>query len=174
MVFNRGGNVVFASSSASAMLGYAHKSFLLMNLEALLPEHFKSLHAIGMRELMARKAAHSCRSGQTVFMAASNKALVPVRLSISHKAEGDDNLLTVVEAVRSSVDAGLDERRVKLEVGPTGEVLSVLSPASPVSLLGVAPAALVGANLFKLVPELGAAAPTEQLQEEAVEELRAL
>ena len=33
MVFNRGGNVVFASSSASAMLGYAHKSFLLMNLE---------------------------------------------------------------------------------------------------------------------------------------------
>lgn len=50
----------------------------------------------------------------------------------------------------------------------------MLSPASPVSLLGVAPAALVGANLFKLVPELGAAAPTEQLQEEAVEELRAL
>ncbi|KAG2433266.1 hypothetical protein HXX76_008334 [Chlamydomonas incerta] len=174
MVFNRGGNVVFASSSASAMLGYAHKSFLLMNLEALLPEHVKSLHAIGMRELMARKAAHSCRSGQTVFMAASNKALVPVRLSISHKAEGEDNLLTVVEAVRSSVDAGLDERRVKLEVGPTGEVLSVLSPASPVSLLGVAPAALVGSNLFKLVPELGAMAPTAQLQEEAVEELRAL
>ncbi|KAG2449446.1 hypothetical protein HYH02_005593 [Chlamydomonas schloesseri] len=174
MVFNRGGNVVFASSSASAMLGYAHKSFLLMNLEALLPEHIKSLHAIGMRELMARKAAHSCRSGQTVFMAASNKALVPVRLSISHKAEGDDNLLTVVEAVRSSVDAGLDERRVKLEVGPTGEVLAVLSPASPVSLLGVAPVALVGSNLFKLVPELGKAAPTEQVQEEAVEELRVL
>ncbi|KAG2497025.1 hypothetical protein HYH03_005028 [Edaphochlamys debaryana] len=174
VVMNRNSNIVWANSMASQMLGYAHKSFLLMGLEALLPDHYKGLHSVGMRALMQRKAANTCKAGQTVLMCSSNRASVPVRLSVSQKTEGDDNLLTVVEATKVTMEAGLDERRVKVEVSPTGEIVAVLSTHSPASLLGVAPSALLGWNLFQLVPEMAQLAPTGPMQEEAVEEMRAV
>ncbi|KAG2497033.1 hypothetical protein HYH03_005036 [Edaphochlamys debaryana] len=174
VVMNRTSNIVWANKTASQMLGYAHKSFLLMGLEALLPDHYKGLHSVGMRTLMQRKAANTCKAGQTVLMCSSNRASVPVRLSVSQKAEGDDNLLTVVEATKVTMEAGLDERRVKVEVSPTGEIVAVLSTHSPASLLGVAPSALLGWNLFQLVPEMAQLAPTGPMQEEAVEEMRAV
>ncbi|KAG2497028.1 hypothetical protein HYH03_005031 [Edaphochlamys debaryana] len=174
VVMNRSSNIVWANSMASQLLGYAHKSFLLMGLEALLPDHYKGLHSVGMRTLMQRKAANTCKAGQTVLMCSSNRASVPVRLSVSQKAEGDDNLLTVVEATKVTMEAGLDERRVKVEVSPTGEIVAVLSTHSPASLLGVAPSALLGWNLFQLVPEMAQLAPTGPMQEEAVEEMRAV
>ncbi|KAG2449443.1 hypothetical protein HYH02_005590 [Chlamydomonas schloesseri] len=176
IVFNRSGSVVFASSSMSELLGYTPRSLALLNAEALMPTHYQMLHHGGLRDLMQRKSAHSCRSGQTVFMAASNKALVPVRLSINHKAEGEDNLLTVVEVTKSSIEAGLEERRLKLEVSPSGEILSV-SPCSP-ALFGLVPDQLLGNYLFKLFPDLVAAAEggagggSDEDLEEVLEALR--
>lgn len=47
--------------------------------QALIPEHYQALHACGVQELMRSRSRFACRSGQTIFMCSSNKALVPVR-----------------------------------------------------------------------------------------------
>ncbi|KAG2449445.1 hypothetical protein HYH02_005592 [Chlamydomonas schloesseri] len=244
MVLDRYGGMVFANAAMSNLLGYAHKSFLLLRLEALVPEHYQALHACGVQELMRSRSRFACRAGQTIFMCSSNRALVPVRLSISHKAEGEDSgLLSVVQVAKCSVAAGLAERRVQFEVDWAGCITCVASqsgdtvsrvlsaragvggtatmaavpstrvnpgsaptaaggPVSPTNsargashssaasaigigarvagataaahthLFGVPPEHFTGCNLFKLVPELGALAPDEDLQDDILEELR--
>ncbi|KXZ46983.1 hypothetical protein GPECTOR_39g477 [Gonium pectorale] len=95
-----------------------------------------------------------------------------VRLTMSHKAEGEDNLLTVIQVAKSSVEAGLDERRVRMEVSPQGEIVSVLSASSSTALLGVVPEQLIGINVFKLFPDLAAAAADDADREDVLEALR--
>ncbi|GFR50724.1 hypothetical protein Agub_g12981 [Astrephomene gubernaculifera] len=172
VVFNRSGNIVFASSAMSQLLGFTPRSLGVLTSEALMPPHYQMLHSCGIREMMQHKSPHTCRNGQTVFMCSSNKVLVPVRLSISHKAEGEENLLTVVEVTKSSIEAGLDERRIKLEVSPNGEVLSLISTSCSPALFGIMPEHLVGTNVFKFFPELAAAAQSEEEQEDVLEALR--
>jgi hypothetical protein len=118
----------------------------------------KCLAVAGLQEagsMSARQTPNSCRNSNTSIMLSSNSTPIYVKTDIIAQnagtaghglIDGANDTIWAVKVTRSSKEALVGERRMRLLVSSDGRILWA-SPASPAALFGLEPAALVGQKL---------------------------
>jgi hypothetical protein len=105
--------------------------------------------------MSARQTPNSCRNSNTSIMLSSNSTPIYVKTDIIAQnaataghglVDGASDTMWAVKVTRSSKEALVGERRMRLLVSSDGRILWA-SPASPAALFGLEPSALVGQKL---------------------------
>ncbi|PNW76743.1 hypothetical protein CHLRE_11g469500v5 [Chlamydomonas reinhardtii] len=151
----------FASLGVSALLGYPPRKLAGgggggggggMQLDALLPPPYNTMHAKFLRDPPHTIASTGCRAGKVVTLLNDAAAAVPVRIKVS--AANPDGVglnpsLHVIQVDRVSAEEVFDEKRIVLTCDLAGHVLSVSRPDS--DLFGFPAANLPGSSLFESI-----------------------
>ncbi|KXZ44102.1 hypothetical protein GPECTOR_73g623 [Gonium pectorale] len=141
--------------TADALEGYSFFDFL--------PPPWRDMHTKFLRDtttmsppgrgaLSCRRGSHPPQPGPTLELRTANGRPLHMHVAVA-TSDVDGEQLHVVHMARSSLEAGLAERRLRLRVSPEG-VVSAVVDGSPRHLFGLEAAQLVGRGLRDLVEGL--------------------
>eukprot|EP00775_Hariotina_reticulata_P007054 gene7054-7268_t len=128
-VLSHHGQVLFANQKFADMLGYTTTALARMDLNALLPQPFSSIHGAWFQDAHSmRPTPCGCRTGGVVYLLPSSGAKIPVTVKLSTKevaATGHTHHIVEVHQVNEALR--LDQRRLMLTTNHRGTVLDVNS-----------------------------------------------
>eukprot|EP00879_Flechtneria_rotunda_P013062 GHRR01013642.1.p1 GENE.GHRR01013642.1~~GHRR01013642.1.p1 ORF type:complete len:1083 (+),score=308.01 GHRR01013642.1:2122-5370(+) len=154
MVLDHKGRIVYATDRLANMLGHSVTNMYKMDLNALLPQPYCQMHAAWFKDLTHKPNPTSCRAGGVVNMLAANGTKMPVTLKMSVRELPDGKVTHVVQVMKASESARLDQQRLLLTVNHRGTVLDVNQGALR-SMYGFTPSDLIGRPLAAVVDVFG-------------------